>query len=93
MDNEFYKAIDVWKRLDDGRLVRYRCFQVVSTGRYCVQSADYYNLPLSIEEDRRFDRQFKELLIEQAPEHRSETWVTLEEAVLNHDREFEESTS
>jgi hypothetical protein len=93
VENEYYQAIDVWKRLEDGRLVRYRCFRIVSTGRYCVQSADYYNLPLNAEEDRKFDRQFKELLIEQAPEYRSETCATLEEAIFSHDREFEETTS
>ncbi len=93
MENDYYRAIDVWKRLHDGRLLRYRCFQAVSTGRYCVQSADYYNLPLSVEEDRKFERQFKELLIEQAPDYRSETCVTLEEAISTHDREFEESSS
>jgi hypothetical protein len=34
------------------------------------------------------DRQFLELLIEEVPEARAETYPTLEEAIRMHDREF-----
>jgi hypothetical protein len=34
------------------------------------------------------DRQFQELLIEQAPDERTATFSTLEEAIAEHDRDF-----
>lgn len=86
---DFFVAINVWRRLDDGRLVHYRCFQLVPRGGYCVQSADFYSLP--IDQDRRKDleNQFLELLVEQPPNLRSGVFPTLEEAIARHDADFE----
>jgi len=41
-----FKPIDIWKRLDHTTAVRYRCFQRLTDGQFCVQSADYYYLPI-----------------------------------------------
>ena len=86
-----YKSIDVWKRLDGKTLVRYRCFQILTSNRFCVQSADFYHLPLDEVQLAQFDHQFLELLCEEAPEIRAETYATLEEAINVHDLEFENS--
>ncbi|HEX4006697.1 MAG TPA: hypothetical protein VHX60_11020 [Acidobacteriaceae bacterium] len=84
-----FKAIDVWKRLDDGGAIRYRCFELIPGGRFCVQSADFYRTPLGDKSGGFLDRQFTELFLQQAPDKREQrTFATLEEAIASHDEEF-----
>lgn len=79
--NSMFRAIDVWKRLDDSRAVRYRCFQSLQTGKYSVQSADYYQLPPDSNHVKYLDRQSVELFIERSPDERAGTHETLETAI------------
>jgi hypothetical protein len=65
--------------------MRYRCFEIISTGKFCVQSADFYR---SKNVDAFLDKQFIELLSEEAPELRSKTFDTIEEAIEWHNQEF-----
>lgn len=90
MNNRLYESLDVWRRLGDNRVLRYRCFKIHPSGRYCVQSSDSYHIPLSESDRLNSDRQFLELLIETAPETRSETFPSLDEAIASHDRKFSE---
>jgi hypothetical protein len=83
-----FKAIDVWKRISDSEAVRYRCFQCLQTGKYCVQSADFYRLPEKPVQSANLERQHIELLIEQAPDERAGTYETLEAAIEAHEAEF-----
>ena len=83
-----FKAIDIWKRIDDAVAVRYRCFQRLTDGQFCVQSADYYHLPLIEEQVRILDKQFLELFIEESPDQRSSLHPTLEEAIAKYELEF-----
>lgn len=85
-----FKAIDLWKRIDDTVAVRYRCFQRLTDGQFCVQSADYYHLPLNEEQVRILDKQFLELFIEESPDQRSSLHPTLEEAIAEYEIEFVE---
>jgi len=82
-----YKAIDVWRRRPAGA-VCYRCFEVLPGGRFCVQSADFFSLPLDNQRRDFSIGQFQELLIEQAPDQRTATFSTLEEAIARHDQDF-----
>jgi hypothetical protein len=84
-----YRAIDVWKRRSGTEVIRYRCFEVLSDGKFCVQSADFFQLPLINQKFDRLDRQFVELLIEEDPDVRSPAYPSLEEAIRMHDAEFE----
>jgi hypothetical protein len=77
-----YRAIDVWRRRQNGA-VRYRCFEVLPSGRFCVQSADFFNFPVDKQRSDFSDRQFQELLIEQSPDERTATFSTLEEAIAH----------
>lgn len=86
-----FREINVWKRRDESTLVRYRCFQVLPQNRYCVQSADFYRQPLDAKQIHDLDMQYIELLLEEPPHLRTETYETLEEAILRHDEDFEES--
>jgi hypothetical protein len=86
---KLYRAIDVWRRLDGGRAVRYRCFEVLPDGGFCVQSADFYGGERRDDHAAMLDRQHVELLLEQAPDDRVRTHPTLEAAIEQHDKEFD----
>ncbi len=85
---QLFEAIDVWRRISETRLVRYRCFRELSSGRYSVQSADFYRVPLDSELAIESDKQYIELLAEQAPAERSHLFDSLEAAIKAHDDEF-----
>ena len=80
-----YKAIDVWERKDGRTVVRYRCLESLDTGKYCVQSADFYH---DSKKSSELDRQFIELFTEQDPAQRSGEHTTLQSAIAAHKREF-----
>jgi hypothetical protein len=87
---EYYKAIDVWSRVDQGRVVRYRCFQLLPGGGYTVQSADYYSAPFHDARPAQHEKQFLELLSEEAPEVRSPLFPTLIDAIRAFELDFKE---
>ena len=74
--------------MPSGQLARYRCFEILSQGRYCVQSCDF----VSPDQRAFLDRQFVELLSEAAPDERAASYATLEEAIAAHDREFDDGS-
>ena len=81
-----YRSIDVWERKDGQTVVRYRCFESLDTGKYSVQSADYYH---DGKKPRGLADKFIELLTEQDPAKRSGQHDTLEAAIAAHKREFD----
>jgi hypothetical protein len=85
---EIYKSFDIWRRRGTHTLVRYRCFEDCSTGRFCVQSADFYRQPVTIEQIQSLEKQFIELLTDESPFERSEAFASIEEAIRNHDEVF-----
>ncbi|GAA3763685.1 hypothetical protein GCM10022270_23650 [Terriglobus aquaticus] len=83
-----YKSVDVWKRTAVG-LTRYQCFETLPGRRYCVQSADSYPAPFkAAQEDSWREQQDLELLFEQAPDERTQTFATIEEAIAAHEVDF-----
>jgi hypothetical protein len=42
----FYEPIEVWRRVSESEMVRYRCFRNSLTRRYSVQSSDFYQFPI-----------------------------------------------
>ena len=85
---KLYRVIDVWKRSGENSAIRYRCFESLTSKRYCVQSADFYRLPLDQKQVSSLDAQFVELFVEQDPSARNAEYPTLEEAIAAHDKEF-----
>ncbi|HEU0178631.1 MAG TPA: hypothetical protein VFV58_30575 [Blastocatellia bacterium] len=83
-----YRAIDVWRRDGKHKLARYRCFQILESGKYCVQSVDYYYAPIEDEQIKQHEKQFLELLAESFPDDRGEVYDSLEEAIEAFDQEF-----
>ena len=88
---QLYEAIDVWRRISKTQLVRYRCFRELSSRRYSVQSADFYRVPWDAKQVVDLDRQYIELLAEQAPEERAGGFDSLEAAIGAHDADFSHS--
>jgi hypothetical protein len=87
---ENLRGFDIWKRKGVNGVVRYRCFEDESTGRFCVQSADFYQSPSTADYISQLERQFIELLIEQSPFTRSGSFASIEEAITDHDKSFKE---
>ena len=85
---KLYEQIDVWRRLDRGGLKCYKCFRVLSTGKYHVQSADYISRASTASQLRYLEKNFVELLEEIAPDKRNPGYATLLEAIAAHDAEF-----
>jgi hypothetical protein len=83
-----YEVIDVWKRYSRTQLVRYRCFRNLAANTYSVQSADFYRLPIDSSQLMNLEKQFCELLAEQAPDERSGAFTSIEEAIAAHERDF-----
>lgn len=83
--NKLYKAIDIWKRMGNGSVVRFRCFEILGENQFCVQSADFFHLPIDEKQMKYLDNHYIELFIEDAPDERSDTYPSLEEAIAAHE--------
>ena len=88
IDKKIYRLIDVWERNSDECAVRYRCFEVLGTNKYCVQSADFFSIPITDSQLFDFNEQFLELFLEAPPDKRAGVYSTLEEAIQKHKEEF-----
>lgn len=79
----------VWRRLSEKSAVRYSCFLCIESGKYAVQSADFFNLPLSAEQMARSSKQFIELFIEVPPSERCTWHDSVSDAISAHVAEFD----
>jgi hypothetical protein len=85
-----YEAFDIWKRVSDKQLIRYRCFRNLETNRYAVQSSDWYSLPIDSKRVTFLERQFLEVLAESSPDERAATFESLNDAIVAHERKFDD---
>jgi hypothetical protein len=83
-----YEEAFIWKRIDKKSVARYRCLRNSATGKYSVQSVDFYRLPLSPQQVAQFEVQFIELFCESDPGERAGVFDSLEEAIAAHERSF-----
>jgi hypothetical protein len=92
MDSEInemlYRRIDVWKRINSDKVVRYICFELLQEQMFCVQSADFIDYPARKERIINSEVQAANLLLEFPPEEREGKYSTLIEAIRAHDKEF-----
>jgi hypothetical protein len=84
-----YREFSVWMRVDDKKASRFRCLEDLHSRLFCVQSADFYSLPITPEHLAQLDRQFVELLIEIDPLERCDWYGSVEEAICGHVKEFD----
>lgn len=88
-DSRLCKEVNVWRRINEKTLLRYRCFHVLPNDEYCVQSADYYRFPFDDKLVAEFETQFLQLLAEDAPQLRvGKLYGSVEEAIAEHDKDF-----
>lgn len=83
------RSFDVWLRKDATTSVRYRCFENLDMGSFCVQSADYYRQGMDQKEYEQLEKQFVDLLLEEDPFVRSGAFYSVQEAIASHDSTFE----
>lgn len=88
MKSFLYRQIDVWKKTDNTCAIRFRCFENIETNMFCVQSADYFHIPVDEKQLSDSTKQFLELFIEESPDSRSKMFSTIEEAIESHLKEF-----
>lgn len=86
--NTLYREITIWRRNSDAEAVRYSCFENVETGRFCVQLADFVQLPLKDEQAHHQQRNRVELFIEGQLEA-CDWHDSLKTAIKTHDATFE----
>lgn len=84
-----YEAINVWRRADDQTLACYRCFRDLRSGRYAVQSADFYPAAFDGVRTQFLEKQYLDLLRAQDPFEREQGFDSLEDAIRAHDLQFE----
>jgi len=83
------RSFDIWERKNAETLIRFRCFEDLSTGRFCVQNADFYRMPVTDQYLMQLERQFIELLTEEDPFSRSGSFISIAEAIKDHEASFE----
>ncbi len=95
MKPQLFKEISVWKQIDDNTLLRYRCLQMLPDGGYCVKSSQFYHYPIKLDDEQVkqaefyfLDVMFQDGLLEIT----KEIYATLEEAIANHDNDFDDSS-
>ncbi|OAI18169.1 MULTISPECIES: hypothetical protein [Methylomonas] len=76
-----YRQFNVWRINDNGGVVIYRCFEKLDNKMFCVQSADYFNEPITDVKLYNSEKQALELFIEEAPDSRSGLYPSVEEAI------------
>ena len=81
-----YRYVPVWSRVE-GKLVLYRCFEVIGQG-FTVQSRDNLYANGTSEDRVRLESQFLELLFEEAPEVRSPIFPSISETINAFDADF-----
>src|SRR5947209_19847065 len=83
-----YQSFDIWKRISKTRAVRYRCFRELSSGRFSVQIADFYGVPLDPKQAADLEKQYVELFAEQDPEERAGSFDSFEAAIETHNKDL-----
>ena len=83
-----YQELIIWKCVAEKAAVRYRCLMNSATKKICVQSADFYRLPVTQEQVLQFQARFVELFCECDPSERSGSFDSVEEAIAAHERSF-----
>lgn len=86
--SKLYKPVNVCRRVKDGEIVVYRCFELLPSGGFVVQSADRIREPVNLDDLRQHERQLWELFCDVAPEDRGEIYPTLEDAIAAFDADF-----
>ena len=83
-----YQEICIWKKREKSASIRYFCLLDISLGKYRVQSADFFRLPITAEQIKYFEIQAAELFIETSSAGVDDWYATIEEAIAMHEKNF-----
>ncbi len=87
-----FEEVNVWKRVNDTTLSRYRCFRIIPDGSFFVKSSDFYYYPVDAKQVAQLEHYFLDSLFHDALEEMpDETYTSLEEAIQAHDEAFQEA--
>ena len=89
---DLFRMEIVRKRLGNQSAVRYCCFCDLANGRYAVQSADSFAMPIDAMQLTASERQLVELFIEESVLERCAWFASIEEVIRAHDLEFGNSS-
>ena len=88
--NDLFKEVKVFKKINNECLILYRCYELLSKNKYCVQSKDYFYSPFTEEQINNSNLQKLELFFETLPNERSELYSSISDAIKAYDLEFED---
>jgi hypothetical protein len=84
----FFRDFDIWKRISDNCVDRYRCFEILPNQGFCVQSRDRY-CEYDFKKNQDFlERNFLELISDLSPLDRSSISSTIEGAIIAFEQSF-----
>src|SRR5688500_19137956 len=89
MSDSQYLEIKVWKRRGDDTVILYRCLKDLESGKFAVQSADFFSLPIDAARFVDSDKQFLELLMEVSPRDRCEWFPAITDAIRSEEHTSE----
>ena len=87
--SRLYRRHTIWRRTATDEAVRYVCFEALHESAFCVQSQDFYRLPVNRESHLQHADRAVELFIETDPFERSKSFPSLVEAIEESDADFE----
>jgi len=88
MTSKIYRKIEVWKQGRHNNMIRFTCFELLGEKKFCIQSADYFYLPIDNNQLVIHNKQQIELFIDLLPDERSELYDSLVDAIAAHEIEF-----
>ena len=87
----FFKEINIWKPLDDKRIIRYRCSEILPEGKFFVKASDCLYENSGKKDWDILESYFLESLFDGILDELAESASdTIEEAIAKHEAEFEE---
>lgn len=85
--SDIYIQNFVWRRISDSVAIRYAVLMHVESGKFAVQSADFFDRDGETHFER-FDQQFVELMMELSPLERCDWHNSIADAIQAHDIDF-----
>ena len=83
-----YKQVFVFERQDNEIIIRYCCYESLSTGMFYVQNADFIRHPFTENTMPEFHTQSIELFTAEDISKRTEGFASLSDAIVNHKTQF-----
>jgi hypothetical protein len=88
-EEKLFKEINVWKRIDNNKILLYRCFEVLPDNTYFVKCSNYFYEDFDDEQFNRLNKEFAEsLFYDSLIIHQEKAYSSIIEAINAHEEEF-----